>query len=88
MLLSFVGGLVVGFWACAWRQDHQLKHYRCKAEKAIAYVDALKSSISVLTNKVQRMEKAGVHDSREATDAGLMDGIRYVLKEKLSKAEY
>jgi hypothetical protein len=86
MLLSFLGGLTIGFGFYTWRNNH----YQGKAEKAVAYVDALKSTISVLTNKIERMEKAGVREDyeRQQIDGGLMDGIRYVLKEKLNKLEY
>jgi len=87
-LLTALGGLIVGFYLNTLRKNHLSDYYYRQLKKMVAHTDAMRDSLELMTNKVKRLQ-AGNHTAvDEKIDAGMANGIRFVLTEKLRKAEY
>jgi len=80
-LIAFLCGVLVGLLVAAVR----FHDYKRKFRRAVAYVDAMRNSLELMTNKVERIQNGTNSNDDEEIDAGIMSGISFVLKNKLSK---
>ena len=86
--LAALGGLIVGFYLNSLRKNHLSDYYYRQLKKMVAHTDAMRDSLELMTRKAERLHRGQNTGVDEKIDAGMADGIKFVLTEKLRKAEY
>jgi hypothetical protein len=87
-LLTLVAGVVLGIYIDTLRKNHRADYYLQQLKKLAAHTDAMRDSLELMTNKVERLQRGKHTAVDEKIDAGMADGIKFVLTEKLRRAEY
>ena len=85
MIVAILSGVAVGFIIGKIYSHFSVAFNRRETLRLNAQFHAMSERVKLLTAKTKRLKEIGIVESDEEIENGIMKGIDYVLKEKLSK---
>ena len=72
-------GALLAFWfgwycCCAWG-NHRAKYYKKQLDKATVFCDTMRDTIEILTKKLERLNRLGVHEDENSFECKFERGV-------------